>query len=160
MKKTLLNTGFTLIELLVVVAIIGILTAILSANFFTAKSKSRDAKRVSDLSQLQLSLEQVFDKCNQYPNLSTLDLTTTVCTVNGVTYNLGSFMSTLPKDPTTAAVYSYGTASPYTDYVLKASLENWNAVLSDDVDGTPFTGITCDEGANKTSPFSYCVQPK
>jgi general secretion pathway protein G len=67
MKKILFKNGFTLIELLVVLAIIAILTAIVTTNFTTSKSKARDAKRVSDIAQIQLALEMVFDKCNAYP---------------------------------------------------------------------------------------------
>src|SRR3954466_11278478 len=59
--------GFTIVELMVTVAIIAILTGIIVANLTTSKSKSRDAKRVSDVAQLQLALELFFDRCNRYP---------------------------------------------------------------------------------------------
>lgn len=157
MKKTLLNTGFTLIELLVVVAIIGILTAVLSANFLTAKSKSRDAKRVSDLSQIQLALEQAFDKCNQYPASGALTTSTSVC--SGVT--LGNFMSVVPTDSGTAYAYVSSPSSNATDYVLRAKLENLNpSVLTDDVDGAPLGQAAgyCDDSAPNN--IYYCVQPK
>ena len=71
--------GFTLIELLVVIAIIAILTAIVTANFATSKAKARDAKRISDIAQIQLALEMVFDRCNVYPPDIT-NITTDICT--------------------------------------------------------------------------------
>ncbi|OGZ06046.1 MAG: hypothetical protein A2845_01335 [Candidatus Lloydbacteria bacterium RIFCSPHIGHO2_01_FULL_49_22] len=59
--------GFTLIELLVVIAIIGILSSVVLASLSTARAKSRDAKRISDLGQVQLALELYFDSAQSYP---------------------------------------------------------------------------------------------
>src|SRR3990167_4452603 len=53
--------GFTLIELLVVIAIIGILSSIVLASLNSARQKGRDARRVSDIKQLQLALELYYD---------------------------------------------------------------------------------------------------
>jgi len=164
MKKILLQRGFTLIELLVVIAIIGILTAIVTANFTTAKSKSRDAKRVSDLAQIQLALEQAFDKCSTYP--PTLVETTTVCTINNTPFTLSYFISKVPKEDATNSYY-YTVASGGLDYVLRAKLENNNGVLIDDIDTANITDanmrttVTTAGGCDDTaSPFYYCVQPK
>ena len=53
--------GFTLIELLVVIAIIGILSSVVLASLNSARQKGRDAKRISDVKQLQLALELYYD---------------------------------------------------------------------------------------------------
>ena len=104
------NRGFTLIELLVVIAIIGILTAIVTANFATAKSKSRDAKRISDLAQLQLAMELFFDRCNRYPivvnSMPKIDdgSTSTGCPT-GITF--AKFIAQIPPPPS-PGVYEYG----------------------------------------------------
>jgi prepilin-type N-terminal cleavage/methylation domain-containing protein len=60
--------GFTLIELLVVIAIIGILSSVVLASLSTARQKSRDAKRISDIGQIQLALELYFDRVQSYPS--------------------------------------------------------------------------------------------
>lgn len=179
MKKTLYKSGFTLIELLVVVAIIGILTGIVMSNFTSAKSKARDAKRISDISNIQLALEQVFDKCNAYPtNIMSLTDTIIVDAIGtpcksadgSITYTLGYFMSVIPTDFGTSYLYYVSSGSaPYIDYVLKASLENYNTALIDDVDGSPsgisMNGDTCGTGTPETAAgnparYYYCIQPK
>src|SRR6185369_14455312 len=152
MKKTLLRKGFTLVELLVVIAIIGILTAIITANFAGAKAKSRDAKRVSDLAQLQLALEQQFDKCEAYPPspLSTASVPT------GCAYPLSTFTSTIPTDY--GIPYTYAVSGTNADYVLRAKLEQYNQnVLTDSLGGTVL-GQDCTHPSS--GPYYYCVQPR
>jgi type II secretion system protein G len=60
--------GFTLIELLVVIAIIGILSSVVLASLNTARQKARDAKRISDVKNIQLALELYFDTNSEYPD--------------------------------------------------------------------------------------------
>jgi general secretion pathway protein G len=59
--------GFTLIELLVVVAIIGMLSSVVLASLNGARKKGRDARRLSDLKQLQTALELYYSDHNAYP---------------------------------------------------------------------------------------------
>lgn len=65
------NRGFTLIELLVVIAIIGILAAVVLVSLNSARSKSRDARRVADVRQIMTGLELYYNSCNAYPTLGT-----------------------------------------------------------------------------------------
>ncbi len=61
------KSGFTLIELLVSLAIIGLLTAILYANFEQARSQSRDKSRLAALKEVQLAIEQYRAQVGSYP---------------------------------------------------------------------------------------------
>lgn len=59
--------GFTLIELLVVIAIIGLLSSVVLASLNSARLKSRDARRMADLKQLQIALELYYNSNGSYP---------------------------------------------------------------------------------------------
>jgi type II secretion system protein G len=62
--------GFTLIELLVVIAVIGILASVVLASLNSARGKGRDAKRLSDLKQVQTALELYYSTNGSYPSTS------------------------------------------------------------------------------------------
>ena len=131
------SRGFTLIELLVVIAIIGILSSVVLASLNDARQKSRDAKRISDIKQIQLAAELYFDSNGSYP--------TTTASLSP------QYLATIPKDPVGNTAYSYaalGSGSSCTSYHVGASLENaTHTVLSSDVDasaGTACTGSDAD----------------
>ena len=124
------NQGFTLIELLVVIAIIGVLASVVLASLNTARKKSRDARRIADIKQIQLALELSFDSAspNTYP--ATLAALQT-----------GGFIPVVPNEPLggwPAYRYCQRTA---TSYALGASLEiTPNDLLANDVDANYTTG--------------------
>lgn len=64
MKK---RGGFTLLELLIVLAIVGILSAIAVYTLGVSRAKSRDAKRISDVSVLRSALSQYWLQKARYP---------------------------------------------------------------------------------------------
>ncbi len=65
--------GFTLIELLVVIAIIGVLSSVVLASLNSARVKGRDAKRASEMRQIQTAVElYASDNGGKYPNSNNL----------------------------------------------------------------------------------------
>jgi len=58
--------GFTLIELLIVIAIIGLLSTLAMVSMSSARAKARDAKRLSDLSQIRSGMELYFNDHGTY----------------------------------------------------------------------------------------------
>lgn len=115
------HKGFTLIELLVVIAIIGLLSTLAVVALNNARAKARDARRVSDIKQVQTALELYMNDCNGYP--ATLVTTANNGCPTGITF--GSFMGLIPTAPTPPAgnPYTYTSASPYSTYSLTFTLE-------------------------------------
>lgn len=86
------NAGFTLIELLVVVAIISLLAAIVLVGLQNSRQKARDAKRLSDMTQMNTALELYFASYKGYPSAT-----------SGVPNGLQpDFAATLPTAPNPA----------------------------------------------------------
>lgn len=66
-KKQNHKKGFTLIELLVVVAIMGMLASLAVVSLNNARARARDARRISDIKQVQTALELYFLDNSSYP---------------------------------------------------------------------------------------------
>ncbi len=81
-----------MIELLVVIAIIGILASVVLASLNKARKQGRDARRVSDMKQVQLALELYFDVARRYPASATI-------WGSGGDLQVAGVMSATPKDP-------------------------------------------------------------
>ncbi|KKS27356.1 MAG: fimbrial protein pilin [Parcubacteria group bacterium GW2011_GWC1_42_11] len=61
------SKGFTLIELLLVISIISLLSSIVLASLNSARAKARDAKRLSDMHQMQIALDMYLGQFGGYP---------------------------------------------------------------------------------------------
>ncbi len=61
------NKGFTLVELLVVITIIGLLSSVVLASLNEARSRARDARRISDLNTIQTALALYYEDNGHYP---------------------------------------------------------------------------------------------
>ena len=62
-----MKKAFTLIELLVVIAVIALLSTLSVVALSSARAKSRDARRLSDIKQIQTALEMYLDSSGTYP---------------------------------------------------------------------------------------------
>lgn len=140
--------GFTLIEILVVIAIIGILASVALVGLGPVQKKGRDARRISDLRQIQTALELYFTKCGRYPasGFSNMVASLTAPDLSGECNSGGSIgVRTIPNDPRNADQFVYNYGSNGTSYVLSARMEDEaNAVLHDDIDGSLFS-VACDD---------------
>jgi general secretion pathway protein G len=143
--------GFTLIELLVVIAIIGLLSTLAVVALNSARQRSRDAKRVADIRQIQTALELGFSEVQVYPTAASavplgvsasstlvlcnnagvpvLQANQTGCTANGI------YMGLVPANPTpNGAAYMYTSANGST-YSITFTLEGTTGQLA--------TGANC-----------------
>ena len=108
------SKGFTLIELIVVIAIIGLVSSIVTSQLGESKKQARDAQRMSDLRQIKNALELFYLDHGYYPASD--------CgwDCNGYRYSwnngwttlqtdLAPYIKELPRDPLR------GTCGPWTD---------------------------------------------
>lgn len=161
MKK---QKGFTLIELLVVIAIIGLLSTLAVVALTSAREKARDAKRISDIKQVQTALELYFaDTGGNYPKAGdsgTVKLgldADKLCseglilsTVQPAPACTTTFMGKVPRDPsapitntppcgaTTGCEYAYvATGVKPTTYTIQFQLEGKTGDLEKTSCATP-----------------------
>jgi type II secretion system protein G len=132
--------GFTLIELIVVIAIIGLLSTLAVVALGSARTKARDAKRLSDIKQVQSALEIYYSDNAKYPTaVESVVLGTggAVCLDNSTAGWSATcsnpYMSVVPKDPGSNG-YSYVSANG-TTYSIAGILEGEMGELS----AGPFT---------------------
>ena len=121
MRRNLHNfqKGFTLIELIVVIGIISILAAgvLTTLNPVTQFQKADDARRKSDLSQIQKALETYYQDAGSYPpSNSSYQLPVPW----GQSWQ--PYMNVLPGDPSSANKYIYFSPVGGQAYYLYASL--------------------------------------
>lgn len=155
-KRLRNHRGFTLIEVLIVVAIISILASVVLIGLGPTRRLGRDARRISDLRQVQNGLELYFNRCGYYPGTaqasapcgaysaiaSWADLTAAIS---------GSGFGSIPNDPTGGTNYLYGASANGVGYVLGAKLEDaGSSALTQDIDGI-VNGVNCDDPV-------YCLQ--
>ncbi|MCX6779244.1 MAG: type II secretion system protein [Candidatus Magasanikbacteria bacterium] len=127
--------GFTLIELLVVIAIIALLSTLAVVALSSARQKSRDAKRLADIKQVQTALELYFTDQNGYP----AGTGTVLGGANAGCLGAGGFaasactepiyMGKVPTNPTPGGVdYTYTVSG--TSYTINFTLEGVSGGLA------------------------------
>ena len=150
------DKGFTLIEVMVTVAIIGLLATIVLVSLNGGRGKTRDARRISDIKQIQTALELYLETCTRYP-AQLAPITGTSCEHDANIPLPNPPMGRVPTDPGTSANYNYasyyrnggGAAACTGGYHLGALLQSSNNLVlihdgqsttdaaTNDIDGPP-----------------------
>ena len=116
------KSAFTLIEVLVVVSIIALISSVVFFSLSSSRQKERDAKKIADVLQLQIALENYKRAEGVYPSTITLGQPL-VGSTTGIT-----FLSKIPVAPTgeTCAVsqYSYSYSTTTKEYSLSFCINN------------------------------------
>lgn len=138
--------GFTLVELLVVIAIIGLLGTIVVVSLQGAKSRARDAERVTNINNIITALALYNTMFNTYPIYDSLVITGT----DGLSNDLiGALtISAVPSDPLDGQVSS--DCAPLSGYVY----------IYDSNDGSTFSLEYCLETNSvlgKDSGYNYVI---
>ncbi len=147
--------GFTLIEILVVVAIIAILASVVLIGLGPAQKAGRDARRISDLRQIQNGVELYFSHCGSYPYAAGGSVPAG-CGLAGnfaamdALLKAGGFAQNVPNDPNPNKVYTYTPNADGSSYTLSAILED---------NGNPALGVNRTENTVACGPanVTYCV---
>ena len=112
------SKGFTLIELLVVIAIIGTLSGMVLVAMTDTRARARDARRVSDITQIRKALELHYADNGNYPlSGGALSPNSGWTNSNDTSWNtlataLAQYIA-LPKDPVNTASGYMGNSNTY-----------------------------------------------
>ena len=131
-----MKKGFTLVELLVVIAIIGILSTLSVVSLNSARAKSRDARRLSDIKQIRTALDLYYDSSSTYPlSCSPLGTSTCACLTSvGWTSTANCtgtiFMQKVPSDPLSSGTYVYTSSGQSYEIIYKLEANSGNSTAT------------------------------
>lgn len=166
MKK--FSQGFTLIELLVVIAIIGLLSSVVMASLNVARSKARDAQRLSDLHQIQNALALYYAKNGSYPDTTGRCSGDECSSAQTASWNTASnplyalvtqgFIPRLPIDPTNSPSNNVlqGGSNEYS-YYYSDTLSGGNSQYSQTYDLVTRLENTGNPSSCQVKGTSYCA---
>jgi len=131
------KNGFSLIELLVVISIIGVLSAVLTANFMGMRERARDAQKIQDLYAIKNALRMYYNDKQTYPVSGSLNLAI------GASYM-----------PSISSVgYTYTQTNGGDGFLLEVILEA--GAGNEDTDSQLKCGI--DVGSTRNGAFAVCA---
>lgn len=146
MRNNLKQAGFTLIELLVVIAIIGILSAVVLVSLNSARQKSRDARRLSDVRQIMTALEIYYNDNGGYPDQTAAGANPTAASIGptgSTTTEWQDYLAVWPTAPTPADT---------------TDCEGASTGITDSVNQYTYYGRSSDDSASDlTDPAFYQV---
>ena len=139
--------AYTLIEMLMVVAIIGVLASSIIIGLGASRASARDARRITDLKNVQVVLELYYNKYGFYPRqgeLATGSMSwsdfNTIMTSKEVDLKINK----LPRDPSSSSGKSYMYGTNGQSYVLGAQLETDHPSLNESLKENTF-GVPCSD---------------
>ncbi|MFA5643939.1 MAG: LamG-like jellyroll fold domain-containing protein [Patescibacteria group bacterium] len=132
------KTAFTLTELLVAIFIIVIISSLFVVSVFNSRQKGRDFKRVSDINQVQIALENYHRLEGVYPDTLTAGESLTGPTT-GIT-----FLDEIPEN------------SPYYNYVCSYSAYDY---VYDDVNDSYGIAFCLEEAVESYTAGVKCATP-
>jgi len=156
--------GFTLIELLIVIAIIGVLSTLLMANFIGVRQRARDAQRKSDIRQIQSALELYRSDNGIYPAPAAAGGDYPGGCGSGVKLQKAPtiYMGTVPCDPSGTSIGfnggDYYYSSTTTTYTLASCIEN-TADTGQGVQGAPPPGASGVCPGGSSAKYFVVTQP-
>ncbi len=163
--------AFTLIELLVVIAIVSIISATVITSLDGARSKARDAQRMSHIREIQQALEMFHIDNGVYP-ISNWRYSYNSDWESWLGAALEPYMPTMPVDPVNEATAAYSGGLSYAYYaignggsgdwyVLIFTLENQNLPLVQKAGVTDCNSVLWNYGYGNGFTFTMgadCVQ--
>lgn len=111
--------GFTLIELLVVIAIIGLLSTLSILALNQARARARDAKRISDVKQIQTAVELYYNDMGVYPSAVTAG--------GSIASTYSTYLATVPTPPSPYDGSGCPTDQPNYTYATQGSAQGGTA---------------------------------
>ncbi len=164
MKK---SHGFTLVEIMLVIFIVGILTTVISVSIFSSQTKSRDAKRKTDLQTIGNAAEMYKTEFKHY--LCSGSLPTDPCDPIVVTYisindtaphatavmtEFKKYLTSVPEDPSPSRAngdYWYGSnGKAFITYILSEQIKSTTAVADAQKVAGDFYYSGCPTDSQKT----------
>ena len=147
------KNGFTLIEILVVISIIGFIAANAMYAFNNARLKARDARRLSDIKQIEKALKLYYDDKGYYPYvLNQGYMQNSACTtasgIEDFSVFLSEYLVNPPDDPNNNGLggcYWYAKKNDGQGYTLLMKPEDNNLIYQD---------MGCTDSA---LPDYYCI---
>ncbi len=130
--------AFTLIELLVVIAIIGILATVSVVALNNARAKSRDAKRLADIKNIQTALAMYYNDKKEYPMTLISGQALYATSLDGAgNVATTTYIANIPTPPTPADGANCTTASNALAYSTSSDLQSY--ILSTCISSPPQT---------------------
>jgi hypothetical protein len=121
---------------------------------------ARDAKRISDLKQLQNDLQLYHDKCGYYPGAAESGSSCrgfvaydSYAHMSAALIGSGLGITSVPHDPQTGKDYVYGTNAAGTSYTLGAQLEDLSNSAFQQSTNDRSNGVNCGQAVDR-----YCVK--